>query len=463
MRALLILLLVLASGAGVAGWAWGWGEHRLLEQADFTRRRLTFLEAENRRLGDLLDAKQRAEDLAATATQRAEIEHAVSGLRGLPFLRKVIYREIPRSQLPEILRQKLAQQVPDQEFGDTAVALAALGLLPRGLDLKKTYLGLLGEQIGAFYDQHSQELFTFSGQSLNNSQNRVILAHELTHALEDQHFQLARLPLEAKGNDDRSLAASALVEGDATLVMNRYMVGNLSAAVLKDSLATALTTDVRQLAAAPRYLRETLLFPYLHGLKFCQALYDEGGWEALAGAFEHPPASTAEILHPARFLARPRREPVAVTLNQTMLLGQNPVDDNVMGEFAIGQLLAVWLKDEPAAAQAADGWRGDRVVVYGDAKASSYLWKTCWEDEASAKRFFAMMTRYLSVRYKGFVAKDHGESEGKFTLVAPVTPNGIRTVALTATIATEVVLIDAQDARWLSALQTFAPARQTDP
>lgn len=456
-RSILAILVLLALSAGAAGWGWGWQEHRLLEEADFTRRRLVLLDAENRRLGALLNARQRADELAASAAQRTEIERTVTTLRSLPFLRRVEYREIPRSKLPEVLRQKLAQQVPDQEFAATEVGLAALGLLPHGLDLKKTYLALLGEQIGAFYDQHSQEVFTFSGQSLANAQNRVILAHELTHALEDQHFDLSRLPLEARGNDDRVLAASALVEGDATLVMNRYMVGNLSAAVIRDSLASALTTDVRQLAAAPRYLRETLLFPYLHGLEFCQTLYDHGGWDALAAAFRHPPASTAEILHPDRFSAAPRQEPEAIQFDQTAVLGQNPVDDNVLGEFGIRQLLAVWLKDDQAAATAADGWRGDRYLVYGDAAACSYVWQTRWADQPSAGRFSTAMKHCLSLRFKDFVPGAGGAAEGNFTLASPKSRGTARTVIVAEISPTEILLIDAQDDRWLSALRALRP------
>ena len=136
------------AGPGVGdrrgGLGWGWREHEQLAGAAFTRQRLGFLETENRRLGDLLDARQRAEELANTTAQRTAIEHEVTTLRELPFLRRVTYREIPRSQLPAILSQKLAQQVPDKEFGSAAVGLSALGLLPPGIDLKKTYLGLLG-------------------------------------------------------------------------------------------------------------------------------------------------------------------------------------------------------------------------------------------------------------------------------------------------------------------------------
>ena len=339
--------------------------------------------------------KQREADAADVQKRRKEIEASVERLRGLSFLQPVAYKEIPRTELPAILRAKLGQQVPDQEFDHTGVALAALGLIPRGTDLKKTYLGLLGEQVGAFYDQHSRELFTFTGQPLGNSQNQVILAHELTHALEDQHFHLANLPLEAKGNDDRVLAASALVEGDATLVMNRYMLGTLSAASIRESLVATVATDVRQLAAAPRFLRETLLFPYLRGQEFCQQLYDQGGWPALARAFEHPPASTSLILHPDRFLAEPSEQPATVELPDVNLLGEPPIDDNVLGEFGLRHWLSARLRDDAQATGIAAGWQGDRYLVYGGAQAASYVWETVWRSTGEAVAFGAAAAQAL--------------------------------------------------------------------
>ena len=463
MRAFLATLLLLTGGIAAVGWGWGWQERQALQGVDFTRQRVAFLEAENRRLGAALDARQRTEELAATATQRTEIERTVAKLRGMSFLRQVNYREIPRSKLPEILRQKLAQQLPGQEFHNTGTSLVALGLLPHGFDLEKTYFALLGEQVGAFYDQHSKELFTFSGQSLSNAQNRVILAHELTHALEDQRFDLSHLPLEIQNNDDRALAASALVEGDATLVMNQYMIGDLSATALKDSLASALTTDVRQLAAAPRYLRETLLFPYLHGLEFCQTLYAEGGWEALANAFAHPPASSAEILHPERFLAGPRREPVAVPFTGTEVLEQKPIADNVLGEFGARQFLTAWLRDDRTANLAAAGWQGDRVLVYGDDAVNSYIWRTYWADESGAERFLAALTRVLPIRYKDLIRDAKETTPGKLTFSSPDVSRGSHTVMLWHRSPGEIVLIDAQDQRWFLALQKLLPAEQPRP
>ena len=448
------LLFAAFAVAALAGWGWGWRERQHAKDADFLRQRMTLLETNNQLLTQALAAQKRVAVMAADGARRTEIERTVAKLRELEFLHPVAYREIPRADLPALLRQKLAQQVPDQEFGNAGVSLAALGLLPSGMDLKKTYLDLLGEQIGAFYDQHSAELFTFSGQPLDNGQNRVILAHELTHALEDQHFQLARLPLEAKGNDDRALAASALVEGDATLVMSRYMMGDLSAAVLKDALAGAFSADLRQMAAAPRYLRETLLFPYLRGQEFCQELYQLGGWNALADAFRHPPDSTAQILHPERFLSRSDGSSVAVDFPQTELLGQKPIGNNVLGEFGVRQYLAKWLRDDTGADQVAAGWMADRYLVYGDAKASSYVWKSLWSSPAAASKFAEAAARGWRERYRldpAAFTSDTSSPERDARL-----PGGHHLLILRQ--GEQVALIDAQDNRWENACRQLLGA-----
>ncbi len=451
-----LFLLAAVAGGGLA--LRGPGRSK---DADFTRQKLAFLEQENGRLTASLARLQRAQENADDAQRRSEIEKNVTKLRGLPFIQPITYREIPRSDLPAILRQKLFQQVPEHELDDSGIALTALGLLPAGTDLQKTYLALLGEQVGAFYDQHTREVFTFSGQPLSKVQNRVILAHELTHALEDQHFHLANLPLEAKGNDDRAMAASALVEGDATLVMNRYMLGNLSGTALKDSLASALTTDVRQLAAAPRFLRETLLFPYLKGQVFCQKLYDSGGWQALAEAFVNPPSCTAQILHPERFLAQPRQEPVIVEFHIASVGDRKPLVDNVLGEFGIRQLLQRWRHDEQADDMAAN-WLGDRYLLFGDAKANSYVWRSVWSSEPAAQQFaVAAVTAWRTrpAAESGALQGDPAQAgTGEHALWSARLADG-RELRIFRN-HREVTLLEAQDFSWLATLTPSVAATE---
>ena len=199
--------------------------------------------------------------------------------------------------------------------------MAALGLVPPNFPLKQTYIDLLGEQVAAFYDQHQHRLFMFEDAALSGAQNRIILAHELTHALQDQNFGLLKLPLEAKNNDDRAEAASALIEGDATLVMSQYMAQDLSWQTLTDTVGTSLTQNMAQLREAPRFLREMLVFPYLKGQQFCAAAFARGGFAALSAVYAHPPSSTAQILHPEKYFAEPREEPVPVVFPDPTLNG----------------------------------------------------------------------------------------------------------------------------------------------
>src|SRR5205823_5330048 len=105
---------------------------------------------------------------------------------------------LTRTEIKQTLQNKLAEQFSDADFKNVTTGLVALGLLPPGYPLKQKYIDLLGEQVAAFYDQHAHKLFMFEDATLASAQNRIILAHELTHALQDQHFGLQKLPLEIK-------------------------------------------------------------------------------------------------------------------------------------------------------------------------------------------------------------------------------------------------------------------------
>ena len=389
-------------------------------------KRATMLMEENARLHALVAESERAKALAANKTQREEVERQVIAIRGLNFKTPVDYNVLTRQQIKATISGKLAAVFSEQEFKDVAAALAALGLLPEGFPLRQKYIDLLGEQVAAFYDQHQHKLFMYEDASLENSQNRVVLAHELTHALQDQHFGLKRLPLEIKNNDDVAAAASALVEGEATLVMSEYMMKNLSLKALKDNVAATITQNMSELAGTPRYLREMLVFPYLRGQEFCSSLYGGGGYQAVSAAYEKPPTSTAQILHPEKFFRDPREEPIAIEWADVTVNGKAPTADNTLGEMGTRIQIAQYT-DDRTGEDAANGWRGDRYVCYEGGKALA--WKSVWGSEADAAEFAAAETKVIAAR------KDRAS----------------RRVELKQT-GTSVLLIDAADETWMRAL-----------
>ena len=421
--------------AGVALGAGGMWKFERAGSLDLSRqaKRAAMLSEENARLHGLVEASEKAKALAANKTQRDEVERQVIAIRGLNFKTPVDYNVLTRKQIKDTISGKLAEVFSEQEFADTAAAFAMLGLLPDGFPLRQKYIDLLGEQVAAFYDQHQHKLFMYEDASLENSQNRVVLAHELTHALQDQHFGLKRLPLEIKTNDDMAAAASALVEGEATLVMSEYMMKNLSLKALKDNVAASITQNMSELASAPRYLREMLVFPYLRGQEFCSSLFGGGGYQAVSAAYEKPPTSTAQILHPEKFFREPREEPIAIEWADVIVNGKKPTVDNTLGEMGMRIQIAQYT-DDRTGEDAANGWRGDRYVCYDGGKALA--WKSVWASEAEAAEFAAAETKVIASR------KDRAGRK------IEVKQTGI-----------SVLLIDAADEAWMKALTEKFPAQ----
>jgi hypothetical protein len=205
--------------------------------------------------------------------------------------------------------------------------------------------------------------------------------------LQDQNYSLKTLPLDVKDNDDLALATSALVEGDATLLMTRYYAENADPTRMLGDLTSMLGQDPKQLLQSPPYLQEMLLFPYQEGNQFATALFMAGGTSALNEAFRHRPVSTQQILHPEKFL-HDRRDPQAVALTRIQSKDWQLIGNNVLGEFGIRCLL------EPSAGsfeavRAAQGWNGDRYHVYERGKngPTGLVWVTVWENADAAKEF----------------------------------------------------------------------------
>ncbi len=406
----------------------------------FTGEAARKLAAENDRLREILAGGDRAKALAANKVLREEIERQVVAIRGLEFKTPVDYQVLNRKEIKQTIAGKLAEVFSEQEFKDMTEGLAAVGLLPPGFPLREKYIDLLGEQVAAFYDQHQHKLVMYEDATLDNAQNRVVLAHELTHALQDQHFGLKRLPLEIKNNDDRAAAASALVEGEATLVMSEYMLKNMSKQMLKDSVVGSFTQNMKQLETAPRYLREMLVFPYLRGQEFCAMLFGAGNYEAVSKAYDQPPSSTAQILHPQKFLANPREEPVVIDWPETQVKGEKPIADNVVGEMALRILFTEWL-DAATGERAAAGWRGDRYLYYRGGEA--LVWKTVWASAPEAAEFFEAEKKLLEKRH---APKDARSTERSYEADGP------RVLRLRQTDANEVILIEAANIEWADAL-----------
>ena len=318
----------------------------------------------------------------------AGIEQQVRDLRGLPAPDIGPADIISREQLEQELKASFEQDYPADRQRSDNLTLHALGLLTGDQDVAKLQLELLSGQVIGFYDDKQRRMVVVSEAGVN-PQAEVTYAHEYTHALQDAAFGLKSLELNAVGEDDRSLARLALVEGDATSVMLQWMLGNLTPAEMQGITETPIpdTSDV------PDWMLTQLLFPYQAGFQFVSALGGGlgGDYQRVNDAFrDRPPASTEQVMHPEKYQANERPMQVADPDPASILgAGWQNVASTTMGEAMIGITLDA-LASSAATDAAAAGWGGDRLTVAsGPGDASALAWRLKWDTSTDADEFVA--------------------------------------------------------------------------
>jgi hypothetical protein len=235
--------------------------------------------------------------------QLEEISEAVERLRGLRFEGEVDAKFLH----PEAVAKKAARitlrDYPKEVAAAEERLLEALGAIPRRTDLRRLMKRLIESQVAGFYVPSTDQLVVPGNPNdpLTPAQ-RIILAHELTHAVSDGQLNIP-LPEQPQPEDlDKDLAALAIVEGDATLLMQKYATTDLS---IFDQLSVtgdpAYQASQEAIEEIPPYLVEQLTFPYVDGLSFACDLYAKGGWKAINRAYAKPPITTAQVLFPQRY------------------------------------------------------------------------------------------------------------------------------------------------------------------
>jgi hypothetical protein len=316
----------------------------------------------------------------------ATVEAQVPPLRQLQPLAPVPTRIIDAGQLRGQLEQQLDAPATLAAMSAEQDLLVRVGLAQPGVDLYALQLATLSSQVLGLYDPAGHDMTIVNRVGDFGLTARFTIAHEYTHALQDQHFDFARLGLDESFPTDRVLALHALIEGDATLLSGQWMQAHISLGDLLD-IGQLLVASLQPVlpAGTPPLIGRTLLFPYLDGLTFATALHQAGGWAAVDAAYARPPASTAEILHPDRYAAGWTPTPVvAPDLGAVLGKGWTRAYLDTMGELTF----QVWLSqamDGTAATQLAASWQGDQVASWtGSAGAWAIAWRSTWATTAAA-------------------------------------------------------------------------------
>jgi hypothetical protein len=318
----------------------------------------------------------------------------VSAARELTATGKVRGVSESRATMAQQVKVTIEKEVPPEVMTAEADLLTLLGAAPTNFDYAASIIDLMSSQLAGYYDPATKTMYLAS--DLGKAEREATLAHELVHALQDQHYHLENLTQYRPDQSDAQSAVHALAEGDATSAMFDQMLAprGMKATDLSEQL---IGVQVRAAASfsggmgnVPDILKRSLVSPYVDGIEFVHFLRRRGGWAAVDAAWTSPPSSTEQLLHPEKFVAH--ELPLAVGVPVSPEGMGEPVYTDVMGEQSIRLLLEEWMPRAPAIASAS-GWGGDRVAVWRSGDRVALAWHVVGDDVSAATRTHAALLR----------------------------------------------------------------------
>ena len=380
--------------------------------------------------------------------EAAKVEDGIQKIRDLDFKTPVPMVVKSRGEAEQMMEADLERDYTNEQFEVDGIAGSLVGLYPAGIDLKAASLSLLKAQVAGFYDPHGKEMVLVEGGDdagiINGTKQfmaqrdvigEMLLAHELTHALQDQHFGLEKMLDAVKNNDDRELALKAVAEGDAMIAGYAYVSGRMDT-VVADALADDMK-DLPQVFAAqtrnaPEGLSIPLVFQYSQGTRFVAEAYRRGGWNAVNKLYSDPPQSTHQVIHPAYYFDRPEK-PVQISIAgyEKVMPGWIKADKDTYGELLLRVILERNLGKRATDVALSAQWAGDQMLILKQGRGVTVLWMIAFDDPYNASHFAVIYETILDrllgdgtvhrIDYRGNdVLIVIGEGANYFTSLEPV-------------------------------------------
>jgi hypothetical protein len=365
----------------------------------------------------------------AVVRYKRAMEQLLPRLRKIPFKHEVKRDVTKREDMKAMILKELDEDMTPAEFRANELAMKVFGLVPRGYNLREALAQVYSEEVAAFYDPKTKTMHLIEEtkkdrkkptgllerifgkkDDFDKDENKTVIAHELTHALADQHYNLDAMDKAVKGDDDRALALSALIEGEATLAMFGAGMDDWEGTEIVKMPAETLEWTLNLMSAfmpflgsgqalknAPAIISESMIFPYFKGMVFCAKLTNKGGWNAIDDAYQAPPLSTEQILHPEKYRGDPDL-PMSIDLGILKPgAGWKEAGRNVLGEMQLGVMLK-----KHGGKTAAPGWDGDRYAVFeGPMGRLGLVWLSTWDSADDAREFLESYANYQTSKVRG--------------------------------------------------------------
>ncbi|HTM43103.1 MAG TPA: hypothetical protein VL177_19430 [Terriglobales bacterium] len=336
---------------------------------------------------------------------------------GLPIRHPVKRALVSREQAMKYIEGRMGNDQDAQRLQRSALVLKKLGLLPRDFDLQTFLLALLREQVAGYYDPKAKTVNLLDW--VDADIQKPVLAHELTHALQDQDSNLDHWlkdgPRSEKKDsdvqDDEAVAArQAVSEGQAMVVLTDYELEPMGKTILDApdvvaAMKAGVTSGSPIFESAPLYIKDSLAFPYTYGLDFERMLLQRKGKEAaFADVLQHPPLNTREVMQPAVYLAGEHLPPLhPPKLEKVLGKSWQKIDVGAVGEFDISVMVEQYASEE-AARQVWPQWRGGYYYATRQKNAPpgnlSLLYLSQWAVPEQATKFAGIYAQSLKKKYK---------------------------------------------------------------
>jgi hypothetical protein len=343
---------------------------------------------------------------ASVAAQMDRIQEQVLGYRNLPLKYTLKRDMMSEAQLKDVVTNDFFADYTAEDAKKDAIELNVMGLLPANFDLHQFYLDLYSEQIAGYYDSKTKDMYVIGTEF--KGPERITYAHEFTHVLQDQSFDLEKLTSEdkCKADSEYCAAVTALIEGDATLSEQVWFLANGTEQDRNEITQFYDTYKSPVYDSAPAYMKQDFLFAYTQGFDFVYSIYNKGKWDAVNNAFVNLPVTTEQILHPEKY---PNEKPVKIDLGDVtgkLNADWSEYDRTAMGEWYTYLVLsqgtdASFRLPDDEAKKASAGWGGDEYdfLINDKTGKTALLWVTTWDTQKDASEFFTSSKNYGTARW----------------------------------------------------------------